>query len=108
MLKIFKKHNERLERKIKEEAEKNIKELIRIINRPLEGEIIKIDSIKIKEKFQKPNKEKLKKRKQYYLKHKYFRSPIVLNNKNYLIDGYTTYLLAKDMKFDYITILREV
>ena len=32
---------------------------------------------------------------------------IVLNNNNYLLDGYTTYLLAKEMKFDYITVLRE-
>lgn len=82
-------------------------ELARIINRPLEGEIVKIENIKIPKKFQKPRQEKLDKRYEYYKRHKYFRSTIILNNKNYLLDGYTTYLLAKEMKFDYITILRE-
>lgn len=45
-------------------------------------------------------------RKQYYEKHKYFRATIVLDNDNNLVDGYTTYLLAKEMNFDYITIVR--
>lgn len=107
MLNIFKKYNEKLERKIKEEADKNIKELSRIINRPLEGEIVNIENIKIPKRFQKPNKKKLNRRRDYYKKHSYFRSVILLNDKNYLLDGYTTYLLAKEMKFKYITIIRE-
>lgn len=107
MLKIFKDIKRKTEGKICEYAQKDINELSRIINRPGEGEIVKIDNIKISKKFQKPNKEKLNKRREYYLKHKYFRSTIILNNKDYLIDGYTTYILAKEMKFDYITVLRE-
>lgn len=108
MLKIFKRYNEKIERKIKEEAEKNINELSRILNRPKEGEIVKISNIKIPKKFSKPKFKKITKRKEYFEKYGYFRSTIILNNKNYLVDGYTTYLLAKEMKFDYITILREV
>lgn len=107
MLKIFENIKRKAETKICDYAQKDINELSRIINRPNEGEIVKIDNIKISKKFQKPKKEKLNKRKEYYLKHKYFRSTIVLNNENYLLDGYTTYILAKEMKFDYITILRE-
>lgn len=107
MLKIFKNIKRKIETKICDYAQKDINELSRIINIPNEGEIVKIDNIKIFKKFQKPNKEKLNKRKEYYRKHKYFRSTIVLNNENHLLDGYTTYLLAKEMNFDYITILRE-
>lgn len=107
MLKIFRNIKEKTEREICKYAQKDINELSRIINRPNEGEIIKIDNIKIPEKFQKPNKEKINKRKDYYKKHRYFRSTIILNDKNYLLDGYTTYILAKEMKFEYITVLRE-
>ncbi len=91
-----------------EDTLKDTTEFSRIVNRPNEGEIVKIDNIKILKVFKRPNKEKkLIKRREYYLDHKYFRSMIVLNNNNYLLDGYTTYLLAKEMKFDYITVLRE-
>ena len=107
MLKLFKNLNKKSEAKICEYAQKNINELSRIINRPHKGEIVRIENIKINKKFQMPRDEKLKARLEYFYKHNYFRSTIILNNKNYLVDGYTTYLLAKDLKFDYITILRE-
>ena len=32
---------------------------------------------------------------------------IILDEYGYLIDGYTTYILAKEMNFEYITILRK-
>lgn len=107
MLKIFKNIKNKIEDKILEYAQKDATEFSKIINRPNEGEIVKIDNIKIFNFFTKPNQEKLVSRRRYYLKHKYFRSVIVLNKNNYLLDGYTTYLLAKEMKFDYITVLRE-
>ena len=105
---MLKRIKSKLEKLISKYVQENIDEISKTINRPREGEIIKIDNIKISKKFQKPKSEKLKARKEYYKKHKYFRSTIILNNKNYLLDGYTTYLLAKEMKFDYITVLREV
>lgn len=116
MLKIFKKIKYKIEEnilkciqeeKMIEDTLKDTTEFSRIVNRPNEGEIVKIDNIKILKVFKRPNKEKINKRREYYLDHKYFRSMIVLNNNNYLLDGYTTYLLAKEMKFDYITVLRE-
>ena len=107
MLKIFKKTKYKIEGKILEYAQKNVNEISRIINRPNEGEIVKIDNIKILKVFKTPNQEKINSRRKYYKKYKYFRSMIVLNKNNYLLDGYTTYLLAKEMKFDYITVLRE-
>lgn len=107
MLKIFQNIKKKTEKEIQKYAQKDINELSRILNRPREGEIVKISNIKIQKYFKMPNRDKMKRRQEYYEKHSYFRSTIVLNNKNYLVDGYTTYLLAKEMKFDYITILRE-
>lgn len=108
MLKIIKKVKYKIEDKILEYVlEQDREEFSKIINRPSEGEIVKIDNIKILNFFTKPNQEKFSNRRKYYLRHRYFRSMIVLNKNNYLIDGYTTYLLAKEMKFDYITVLRE-
>lgn len=102
MLKIFKKINEIIDKKTEEYTLKNISEF----NRPLEGEIIKIDSIRIRKYFKKPNPRKLATRKIYYEKHNYFRSQIVVNKNNYLVDGYTTYLIAKEKGFNYITVVR--
>lgn len=78
-----------------------------LVNRPLEGEIVNIKNIKIPQKFTKPKKSKMKARREYFKKYGYFRSTVILNSKNCLIDGYTTYLLAKEAGFSYITILRE-
>lgn len=106
MLKILKNIKEKTESKIQKYTQENINELSRIINRPKEGEIIKISNIKIQESFKRPKSQKIKQRRKYYEKYNYFRSTIVLSQDNYLLDGYTTYLLAKEMKFDYITIVR--
>lgn len=107
---MFKKLKKRIERKLEEKilkyAQKDINELSRILNRPHEGEIIKIENIKIKKNFSNPKLCKMKNRREYYKRHKYFKRTIVLNKDNYLTDGYTTYLLAKEMGFDYITIVR--
>lgn len=107
MLKIFKNIKKKTERKIYQYAQENIDELSKILNRPKEGEIVKISNIKIQEQFTNPKTKKMKKRLQYFEKYGYFRSVIILNNKNYLVDGYTTYLLAIEKGFNYITILRE-
>lgn len=108
MLKIFKNIKHKIEDKMLEYViEQNRNELSKIINRPNEGEIVKISNIKIFKFFTKPNQKKLDRKRKYYFKHRYFRSMIVLNRNNYLIDGYTTYLLAKEMGFDYITVVRK-
>lgn len=104
---MFKRIKSKLEKLIWKYAQKNIDELSRIINRPKEGEIVKINSIKIRKDFNKPNPKKLERKREYYEKYQYFKSPIVLTKNNFLVDGYTTYLLAKEKKFDYITILRK-
>lgn len=106
MFKIFRNRKNKIEENIKKYAQENINELSRIINRPHEGEIVKISNIKIQENYKEPDSRRMQLRKQYYEKHKYFRATIVLDNDNNLVDGYTTYLLAKEMNSDYITIVR--
>lgn len=78
-----------------------------LVNRPLEGEIVKIENIKVPCNFKAPHKQKLQERKEYYNKHKYFKRPLILDEQNYIVDGYTTYLLALNMGFTYITIQRD-
>lgn len=78
-----------------------------LVSRPLEGEIVRINNIKVPYTFKAPNKQKLQERKEYYNKYKYFKNPLVLDKQNYIVDGYTTYLLALNMGFSYITIQRD-
>lgn len=106
-MKIFKNLKKKIEERTVKYAQRNIDEMVKILNRPREGEIVKLENIKIPKYFTKPNPKKLKRRKDYYEKYKYFRSTIVLSKHNLLIDGYTTYLLALNKGYDYITILRE-
>lgn len=67
-----------------------------------------INNIKIQEKFKmKPPKyEKLLSKKLYHIQHHRFEQPIVLDRFNWLIDGYTTYLIAKEMGKRYVKIRR--
>lgn len=74
--------------------------------RPLEGEIVRLENIKIKKDFSEPKERKMKERRNYFNKYGYFKSPIILDKNNTLLDGYTTYLLAKEIGYKSITILR--
>lgn len=92
---------------LKNKLTKNMEvEIINITQRPLEGEIIPIECIKIKKYFNKPKVSKMKEKEEYFNKHGYFRSTIILDKNNVLLDGYTTYLLAKEQGYKSITILR--
>lgn len=106
-MKIFKLLKKKIEEKTVKYAQENIDEMAKIINRPREGEIVKLENIKIPYYFVAPNKKKMLERKEYYKKYRYFKSTIILNKNNLLVDGYTTYLLALNMRYEYITILRE-
>lgn len=57
--------------------------------------VIDINLIKIPKKFTKPRKEKLNNRIEFYNKNKYFEVPIIIDPSNTLVDGYTSYLIAK-------------
>ena len=42
------------------------------------------------------NDRKMKKKRQYFEKHRDFQSDIVVDEEGYLLDGFTSYLLAKE------------
>lgn len=67
-----------------------------------------IRNIIIKRSFKKrpPREYKLKWRRAYYEKYKNFFVPIVLCNHNHLIDGYTSYLIAKEKGIKYVKVER--
>lgn len=71
-------------------------------------EVIDIEKIIIKNDFKKhkPKREKMIIRKMYFMKHDEFYSPIVLDENNVLVDGYTSYLIAKEFKFQWVEFIR--
>lgn len=77
-------------------------DMLEHINR--KRKIIKISDIKIQKKFKAPNKEKLDRRYTYFDTNAKFEVPIVVDSKNNLIDGYTSYLIAKHYKFSHVEV----
>lgn len=67
---------------------------------------IKIKKIVIPDAFQKtfPRPEKFKGKYQYYCENKKFSERIILNKNKVLMDGYTTYLIAKMFDLDKILV----
>lgn len=78
--------------------EKHIKVQEDIINILLNETAIEIDikDIKIPKYFTKPNPKKLQRRFDYYKQNKKFEALIVIDSNCTLIDGYTSYLIAKN------------
>lgn len=58
---------------------------------------VNLKDIKIKEYFKRkqPSKHKMKKKWNYYRKTGCLESDVVLDKNNFLIDGYTSYLIAE-------------
>ncbi len=77
-------------------------DMLEHINR--KRKIIKISDIKIQKKFKAPNKKKLDRRYTYFDTNAKFEVPIVVDSKNNLIDGYTSYLIAKHYKFSHVEV----
>lgn len=69
-----------------------------IINALLKETAIEIDisKIKIPKIFSKPNPKKMQKKIEYYRKNHKFESQIVIDTDYTLLDGYTSYLIAKN------------
>ena len=68
--------------------------------------IKKLSNIKIQESFKQhpPAEWKMQYKVYYYLTHKKFEQPIVINKEGYLVDGYTTYLICKKMKRRFVRV----
>ena len=68
---------------------------------------IKLSKIKIPHKFKRkyPKPEKMLRKYKFFLKHKKLESFIIINKQNILIDGYTSYLIAKAFGFKKVTVM---
>ena len=71
-------------------------------------EMILLEKIKISNNFKKhyPRKDKMQERWAYYNKYKELKVPIIINKDNRLIDGYTSYLIAKKLGIKRISVKR--
>ena len=69
---------------------------------------IKLDEIKIYKEFSehKPKIGKMLDKMAYYTQFGKFEQPIVLNKFNYLEDGYTSYLIAKNLNWKWVKVKR--
>ncbi len=69
---------------------------------------VKLDEIKIYKEFKQhpPRWDKLMEKNIYFGTHGKFEQPIVLNQFNYLKDGYTSYLIAEDMGWKWVKVKR--
>lgn len=68
----------------------------------------KLSNIKIQNKFKAcpPRWTKMLDKQVFYIENGKFEQPIVVDKDNVLIDGYTTYLLAKQMGRKYMLVKR--
>lgn len=58
--------------------------------------IVSLKKIKIPDYYVKPKVEKMIQRMHYYNMTKKFFVPIIIDKNNMLVDGYTSYLIAKE------------
>lgn len=89
---------------MKQKFKKILKTILDFIIRLLGG--IDIDKIIIPEYYKRPGTEKLRKKKQFFIENGYFESNIIIDENNNLIDGFTTYFIAKVYDFKYISVIR--
>ena len=70
--------------------------------------IKRLSSIKIPESFKQhpPREWKMAYKVYFYLTTRKFEQPIVINKEGYLVDGYTTYLICKQMKKRFVRVKR--
>lgn len=57
--------------------------------------LVRLKKIKIQDTYEKPNVFKMMEREAYFIMHRKLAVPIVINKDNVLVDGYTSYLIAK-------------
>ena len=76
------------------------------LHNPSEPYKVKVSDIIIPEEFKatKPRFEKMIQKRKFYRKNNRFESKIVLNKDFLLIDGYTSYVIAKENGMKYVEV----
>lgn len=69
---------------------------------------INIKKIKITQEFKScpPKGEKMWIKRAYFMINNKFEQPVVVDKDNVLVDGYTTYLIAKEKDMKYVPVVR--
>lgn len=91
-----------IKNEIIEKQDKTIKILFKELEK--KTKIIDIKNINIPEYFKKPNKKKMEEREKYFRQNSKFEAPIIIDQYNNLIDGYTSYLIAKKYEFSTVEV----
>lgn len=66
--------------------------------------IVMLKDIKISKKYKKPGKIKMESRIEYFKRFQDFKVPVIVDKDNNLIDGYTSYLIAKSLGHNCISV----
>lgn len=91
-----------IKNEIIEKQDKTIKILFKELEK--KTKIIDIKNINIPEYLKKPNKKKMEEREKYFKQNSKFEAPIIIDQYNNLIDGYTSYLIAKKYEFSTVEV----
>ena len=91
-----------IKNEIIDKQEKTIKILFKELEK--KTKIIDIENINVPENFKKPNKKKMEEREKYFRQNSKFEAPIIIDQYNNLIDGYTSYLIAKKYEFSTVEV----
>ncbi|MBR3133367.1 MAG: hypothetical protein IKG42_04810 [Clostridia bacterium] len=77
-----------------------------MLNKLLKRE--KISNIKVTSEFlaTRPRERKLIAKAMYYAQNGRFERPVILDENNVLVDGYTTYIIAKELEMKYVPVKR--
>ncbi len=98
IMKYYSSKNENANNTLIEIQEECIKLQESIIDALMNETAVEVETSKIKvpKNFSKPNQKKMQKKIQYYRKNHKFESQIVIDLDYNLLDGYTSYLIAKN------------
>lgn len=77
---------------------------LKYINR----DFLKLDKIIIKPEFlnTKPNRCKMNEKRKYFFQYGELKDTVIVNQDNYLVDGYTSYLIAKEQGITGMPVMR--
>ncbi len=98
IMKYYNSKNENANKVLIELQEACIKSQESIINALMNETAVEVEisKIKVPKNFSKPNQKKMRKKIQYYRENHKFESQIVIDLDYNLLDGYTSYLIAKN------------
>lgn len=80
----------------------------RIALKYINRDFLKLEKIIIKPEFLKaePNRYKMNEKRKYFFQYGELKDTVIVNQDNYLVDGYTSYLIAKEQGITAMPVMR--